>query len=155
MGRIGPSYPQRAAGCCDAAQAGGQMLRCSGILGQIFSELISFCGQLIAVCMLTMAIVGPMINHGSNQATSQLRKRHHGQEHPPRTDRNHRSTDQGPHKRARCTAYPSGSRGICHLVSHNPDERTVTLMVEREPPNSLAEVRQAKHGQEIHRRLRS
>ena len=49
------------------------MLRCSMDSRQIFSKLISFCEQLIAVCVLTMAIVGPMINHGSNQATSQLR----------------------------------------------------------------------------------
>ena len=46
--RIGTSYPQRAAWCCDAARAGGQVLRCSGILGWMFSELIALLVQLIA-----------------------------------------------------------------------------------------------------------
>ena len=55
--RNGPSYPQRAAWCCNAAQAGGQMLRCGMDSGQIFSELISFCRQLIVLDVLTFYIV--------------------------------------------------------------------------------------------------
>lgn len=52
--KIGPSYPHRAAGCCDAARAGGQMLRCGKDIGQMFSELISLCMQLIAFSVLTI-----------------------------------------------------------------------------------------------------
>ena len=57
LGRIGPSYPQRAGGCCDAARAGGQMRQCGVDSGQIFSKLISFCVQLIAFSVLTFYIV--------------------------------------------------------------------------------------------------
>ena len=60
MSRIRPSYPRGRGGCCDAARAGGQMLRCGASLGWILGKLISFYMQLIAFCMLTSAFICPI-----------------------------------------------------------------------------------------------
>ena len=78
-GRIGTSYPQRAAGCCDAARAGGQMLRCGKDIGQMFSELISLCMQLIAFSVLTITPTSYLVLvQGPNNLVLSIKERTHG-----------------------------------------------------------------------------
>ena len=65
--------------CCDAARAGGQMLRCGKDIGQMFSELISLCMQLIAFSVLTITPTSYLVLvQGPNNLVLSIKERTHG-----------------------------------------------------------------------------